>query len=145
MPSLVLVEPLLFGVVLSIFIVYKASGNVPKRAALAAFILAGIFVLVYVPIAAKPVFTNATIASATDISNFIDLNSYPNLFLTDAILSIAVFDFVYTLSGTRLSKKKRSSLARLKMVLHICVAIGVVWLFWPLIAKIMYNFTHIQL
>lgn len=97
LPSLVLVEPLAFGVVLSIFIAYKASGNVPKRAALAGFILAAIFDLMYVPNVATHFVTNATIASANHVSNCIDLTSYPNLFLTDGILSLAVFDFVYTL------------------------------------------------
>lgn len=70
-----------------------------------------------------------------DVSDFVDSIVYPNLFLADSILSVAVLDFVYTVSGTTLP-----FLDDVRTLLHVCVAVGAVLLFWPLIIKILGDF-----
>jgi hypothetical protein len=122
------VLPLVLGVALCTYIIHEASSeNVRTRTAVALLILAVVGTIIYVPILAKPIFSNDTIRAASAVPDFIETYLlFGNWLLTEGWLTALIVDFVINFSGTELEE-----IGQLQLILHIFVIVGFVWLaYW---------------
>ena len=135
MASSILEIPLLINILVCLYIRKQAGKGVSNRATLSLIGLIGVFVLIYL---ARPIGLTVAEANLTAaIPDFIEANfMWGGWVLTEAWLTAAIFDGVYSFSKTELPYVQE-----FRFWLHVMVGIGFVLLtysyFAPFINKIL--------